>query len=176
VASLFQGIPFPKAYQTSRGWKGCIALFAKGLALLEPGVEWGRLQFLPEIGIKAAMQPRLLVLDDEESIRQLLSRFFRHKGFEVLAIGTAKEAIEVVDREQFDLAIFDINLAGENGLELLRFFKTNFPQLPVIMLTGLPDGDELLDQAMFRGANGFMVKTDPLNNLFEVVRSYVRKP
>lgn len=122
------------------------------------------------------MQPRLLVLDDEETFRQVLSIFFERKGFEVVAAGTVREAIEAADREQLDLAIFDINLAGENGLELLRYFKTNFPQLPVIMLTGMPDAEELLEQATLRGANGFMRKTDPLENLFEVVKSYVGKP
>lgn len=120
------------------------------------------------------MQPRLLLLDDEETIRQILSDFFEKKGFEVAALSTAKQAIELVDREKFDLAIFDINLAGENGLELLRYFKTNCPQLPVIMLTGMSDSEELIDQALFRGANGFMRKGEPLENLLEVVQSYVR--
>lgn len=122
------------------------------------------------------MRPRLLVLDDEETILQVLSVFFNGKGFEVVALGTSREAIAAVDQQHFDLAIFDINLAGESGLELLRYFKTNFPQLPVIMLTGMPDADELLERAMFRGANGFMRKTDPLENLFEMVKSYVPKP
>lgn len=120
------------------------------------------------------MRPRILVLDDEESIRQLLSVYFEEKGFEVAAVSTAKEAMESADRGRFDVAIFDVNLAGENGLELLRYFKTNFPNLPVIILTGLPDVDDLRDQAMFREANGFMRKTEPLDNLFEVVKSYVR--
>ena len=84
------------------------------------------------------MQPRLLILDDEESIRQLLSTFFDKQGYVVVALSTAGEAIEVADREQFDLAILDINLAGENGLELLRFFKSNFPKLPVIVSSGRP--------------------------------------
>jgi CheY-like chemotaxis protein len=122
------------------------------------------------------MQPRLLVLDDEETIGQVLSAFFEGKGFEVVVVSTSKDAMEAVDHEQFDLAIFDINLVGENGLELLRFFKTNFPALPVIMLTGMPGSEDLIEQALFRGANGFMRKTDPLENLFEMVQSYVRKP
>ncbi len=120
------------------------------------------------------MRPRILLLDDEETIRQVLSFFFERNGFEVAALSTAQQAIELVDREQFDLAIFDVNLAGENGLELLRYFKTNSPQLPVIMLTGMSDSEELIDQAMFRGANGFMRKAEPLENLLQVVQSYVR--
>jgi DNA-binding response OmpR family regulator len=122
------------------------------------------------------MQPRLLVLDDEETIGQVISLFFEGKGFEVVAVKTSKDAMEAVDHERFDLAIFDVNLAGENGLELVRFFKTNFPQLPIIILTGMPGSEELVEQALLRGANGFMRKTDPLENLFDMVRSYVRKP
>ncbi len=122
------------------------------------------------------MQPRLLVLDDEESIREVLSLFFKKKGFEVVVTKTSREAIESAEREGFDLVILDVNLQGENGFELLRYFKTNYPQLPVIIYTGLPDGDELVEQAMFRGASGFMRKTEPLDDLFDVVKSYVRKP
>lgn len=122
------------------------------------------------------MQPRLLVLDDEDMIGEVLSLFFEGKGFEVIVVRTSKDAMEAVDHEEFDLAFFDVNLAGENGLELLRFFKTNFPRLPVIMLTGMPGSEEIVEQALFRGANGFMRKTDPLESLYEVVQSYVRKP
>src|SRR5215469_11231204 len=108
------------------------------------------------------MQPRLLVLDDDETIGQVLSEYLQGKGFEVVAVSASKDAMEAVDHERFDLAIFDVNLAEENGLELLRFFKTNFPQLPVIMLTGMPGSEELVEQALLRGANGFIRKNDPL--------------
>src|ERR1041385_7534314 len=111
------------------------------------------------------MQPRLLVLDDEETVRQALANFFENKGYGVATATTSGEAIELADRQQFDLAIFDINLAGENGLELLRYFKANFPTLPVLMLTGMAGGDDLVEQAMFRGASGFMQKTEPLEDL-----------
>ena len=122
------------------------------------------------------MQPRLLVLDDDETIGQVLSTFLEGKGFEVIVVSASKDAMEAVDHEKFDLAIFDVDIAGENGLELLRFFKTNFPQLPVIMLTGMAGSEELIEQARLRGANGFMRKNDPLENLYEMVQSYVRKP
>jgi CheY-like chemotaxis protein len=108
------------------------------------------------------MLPRLLVLDDEETVRLALANFFEGKGYCVTAATNSREAIELADRKQFDLAIIDINLAGENGLELLRYFKANFPTLPVLMLTGMADSDDLIEQAMFRGASGFMRKTEPL--------------
>ena len=121
------------------------------------------------------MRPRLLVLDDEESIRQALSIFFGRKGYDVVASGAAADAMALADREQFDLGIFDINLDGESGMELLVFFKSNFPNLPIIIYTGLEDED-WQEKAMFRGANGFVLKTEPLDDLFEAVKSYVGKP
>jgi DNA-binding NtrC family response regulator len=121
------------------------------------------------------MRPRLLVLDDEETICRILSIFFENKGYDVTTTGVAADAMVLADREPFDLGIFDINLAGESGLELLLYFKSNFPSLPIIIYTGLTD-DDVLEKAMFRGANGFLRKTDPLENLFEAVKSYVGKP
>lgn len=121
------------------------------------------------------MRPRLLVLDDEETTCRILSVFFEKKGFDVTTTGTSSDAIQLADCEAFDLGIFDLNLGGESGLELLLYFKSNFPNLPIIIYTGVTDEDAL-EQAMFRGANGFLRKTDPLDNLFEAVKSYVGKP
>ena len=121
------------------------------------------------------MRPRLLVLDDEETICRILSAYFEQKGFDVTTTGAPADAIQLADHEAFDLGIFDLNLGGESGLELLRYFKSNFPNLPIIIYTGMA-GEEPVDQAMFRGANGFLRKTEPLDNLLEAVESYLGKP
>ncbi|HWC61838.1 MAG TPA: response regulator, partial [Verrucomicrobiae bacterium] len=120
----------------------------------------------------SGMRPRLLVLDDEESICRILSIFFERKGYEVITTSTAGDAMQLADREFFDVGIFDINLAGGSGLELLGYFKSNFPKLPIIVYTGVTDEDAV-ERAMFRGANGFLRKTEPLEDLFEAVKSYV---
>ena len=120
------------------------------------------------------MRPRLLVVDDEESICRILSIFFEKKGYEVIITRSAAEAMGLADRESFDVGVFDINLEGESGLELLSYFKTNFPNLPVIIYTGITDEDAV-EMAMFRGASGFLRKTEPMENLFEAVKSYVAK-
>ena len=118
------------------------------------------------------MRPRLLVLDDEEDICRLLSVFFERKGCDVTTTPAAAEAMQLADREAFDVGIFDLNIAGESGLELLRYFKSNFPTLPVIIYSGLED-ENSVEMAMFRGANGFVRKSEPIEYLFEVVKSYV---
>jgi DNA-binding response OmpR family regulator len=119
------------------------------------------------------MKPHIFFADDEAPMRELLSEFFRQKGYDVTTAATGQAAMRTADEGRFDLAILDINLAGENGLELLGYFRTNFPKLPVVMFTGLPGGDELLDQAMARGASGFMRKTDSLDDLLAAVQVYL---
>jgi DNA-binding NtrC family response regulator len=119
------------------------------------------------------MKPRILFVDDETSMLEILSLFFRDKGYEVVTAETGLEAMRLADEGRFDLAVFDINMAGENGLQLLSYFKSSFPGLPVVLFTGLPENEELLDQAVARGASGFMRKTDSLEDLCAAVRSYL---
>jgi len=102
---------------------------------------------------------------------RLLSAFFEEKGYDVTATSEAAKAMQLADGEAFDVCIFDLNLAGESGLELLRFFKSNFPDLPIIIYTGVED-EAATEKAMFRGASGYLRKGEPLENLFEAVRSY----
>jgi CheY-like chemotaxis protein len=118
------------------------------------------------------MNPRILFVDDEAAILDMLSAFFSDKGIEVTTARSAQEAMALADEGQFDLTILDINLAGENGLELLGYFRTNFPKVPVVMFTGMPE-DDLLDQALARGASGFMRKTDSLNDLLAALQVYL---
>ena len=122
------------------------------------------------------MQPHILFVDDEAPIRELVGVFFRKKGYEVTTATNGEQAMQLADRESYDVAILDIDLAGENGLELLAYFRTNFPKLPVIMFTGLSGEEDLLQQALARGAHGFMRKTDSLENLLSAVQPYAPKP
>ncbi|HWX18446.1 MAG TPA: response regulator [Candidatus Binatia bacterium] len=114
------------------------------------------------------MKSHILFVDDEAPIRELLSLFFRKKGLQVTTATTAQEAKDCAARGGFHLAILDLNLAGENGMELLADFKTRLPQMPVIIFTGLA-GEDLVEQARARGADGFMRKTESLGTLYEEV-------
>jgi len=118
----------------------------------------------------------ILFVDDEAPIREMLSLFFKKKGFSVTSVVTGVEAMELVDQVPFDLAVLDVNLAGENGLELLGFFKSNYPKLPVIMFTGLSSDPQILEEANARGANGFMSKNESLETLYNEVLRHLPKP
>ena len=115
------------------------------------------------------MNPRILFVDDETSVRETLSLYFRKKGYDVSSVATGGEAIEAADNERFNAAILDLNLGPENGLELLGFLKSNYPEVPVIVFTGMPD---LRQQAIAGGADAFMSKSDSIEKLFDEVARY----
>ena|SRR5438552_6735994 len=117
--------------------------------------------------------PHILFVDDEAPIREMLSLYFRKKGYSVTAAITGQQAMELADKVPFNLAILDVNLAGESGLDLLGFFKANYPALPVIVFTGMGADPELLARATTGGADGFMSKTEPLNKLFVEVNRHL---
>jgi len=134
------------------------------------------LLFFGNLSTKWPVNAHILFVDDEAPIREMLSLYFRKKGLQVTTAVTASEATKLAGEIPFSLAILDVELAGENGLDLLSSFKRSYPNLPVIIFTGL-DGDEgLMEEARARGANGFMRKTEPLGHLFAEVQRHLPKP
>jgi two-component system OmpR family response regulator len=110
-------------------------------------------------------------VDDEAPIRELLSLYFRRNGFDVTTATNRAEGMAAAE-QKYDLVILDVDLAGENGLELLTLFKAKRPKLPVIIFTILTD-KEIFEQAMANGADGLMRKTDSLSELLAEVRRHL---
>ena len=115
-----------------------------------------------------------MFVDDEAPIRELLSLFFKKKGMSVTTAQTSQEAREIAAKNVFDLAILDVNLAGEDGLALLNFFKAKHPQVPVVVFTGMAGDPDLFNRAMAGGAAGFMSKTEPLDRLLAEVQRHLQ--
>jgi two-component system nitrogen regulation response regulator NtrX len=78
----------------------------------------------------------ILIVDDEEEIRRSLKGLLEDEGFAVLTEPSAEDGIRALKESQVDLALFDIFLPNMTGLELLKKIKPDFPELPVIMMTG----------------------------------------
>lgn len=122
------------------------------------------------------MSQRILFVDDEIPIREMLSLYFRRKGFAVSSAGNHAEAVQLTETTPCDVVILDINLAGENGMELLDLFKRRYPQTPIIMFTGLADNPDLIKESMARGASAFIIKTQPLDKLHDEVLRVLQPP
>jgi|SRR5882724_3825782 len=137
---------------------------------------WLCLPLQGKSGRKSCVTPNILFVDDEAPIREMLSLYFRKKGYSVTTATCGREAKELADQGPFNLAILDMNLAGESGLDLLGFFKSNYPSLPVVVFTGMAADQGLLEKALAGGASGFMSKTEPLDKLFAEVNRHMAKP
>jgi putative two-component system response regulator len=112
--------------------------------------------------------PRLLVVDDEESIRVALARFLRSRGYEVTAVSSAVDALAALDRDRCDLAICDVRMPSMTGMELLPALLEKDAELAVVMLTAVNDASTATE-AIARGASDYLVKPIELADLHAAV-------
>lgn len=99
----------------------------------------------------------ILVVDDEENIRNVLESVFISKGYGVVKAANGFEAIKAVEGGGVDLAIIDIKMPGMDGMELLSRIKDHSAQFPVIVMTGFADV-ETTTKALKAGAADFLAK------------------
>ena len=115
---------------------------------------------------------RLLVVDDNEMNRDLMSLQLRKQGYQVSVAASGYEALELLDSQEkqpFDLILLDIMMPGMNGLDMLLEVrkKHSMLNLPIIMVTA-DDLEESIIEALQRGANDYLVK--PLNLQVAIAR------
>jgi len=122
-------------------------------------------------------RPTILVVDDEPAIRELLEDMLKWERFRILLATSADEAIQLVEENRVDLVVSDVAMPGKSGHELLTFLKKNYPNLPVIMITGCGD-KETLRKLMVIGADGFFTKPFHSNELIATMHRVIamRRP
>lgn len=103
------------------------------------------------------MADRILIVDDEESIRFTFSEFLRQAGYQVDAAESATEALELLEATCYDLLFLDILLGRETGMDVLEASKQLNPSCPVIMVTGSPE-IHTAAQSVRLGAYDYLVK------------------
>lgn len=111
---------------------------------------------------------RILLVDDEPVIHELVGRFLRHYEFEVLDADHGIAALEILQERSVDLVVADIRMPRMDGLLLLEKVRESWPDLPVIMVSGHGD-DETEARAFELGANAFMPKPLRLAKLVETI-------
>ena len=116
------------------------------------------------------MSEHILVVDDEAQIRELLAVYLARQGYRVCTAATSTETIRLVNEADIDLVVLDIGLAEEDGLKLLTVLKTEHPELRVVMLTGMGFVEEFLQEANQKGADGYVSKVLPLEELLLAIQ------
>ncbi|MBW2690451.1 MAG: sigma-54-dependent Fis family transcriptional regulator [Deltaproteobacteria bacterium] len=100
---------------------------------------------------------RILIVDDEDGMRRLLSRVLTREGYETVAVGSGAEALRLVANERFDLVVTDIKMPEMDGLELLAELKEYEPSLLVIVITAYGTIENAV-QALRSGAYDYIAK------------------
>lgn len=99
----------------------------------------------------------ILVVDDEEMLRELLAKILVKEGYEIDTACDGENAQEKLRQKKYDLMISDIKMPRMNGFELLKIAKNEFPELGVIMMTGYGDSYTVKD-ALLLGADEYITK------------------
>lgn len=106
----------------------------------------------------------LLLVEDEDDFRETTARWMSRKGHNVAEAPNAQEALALLDRQQFDVAVVDMNMPGISGVELLQRMKSDNIETEVIILTGQGTIESAV-QAMKMGACDYLTKPFPLGDL-----------
>ncbi|HEX76757.1 MAG TPA: response regulator [Dehalococcoidia bacterium] len=106
---------------------------------------------------KSTSKKRILVIDDEENIRQLFKETLEGSGYHVTTAQSGTEALELLNGWNFDLIFVDLKMPGMNGAETFRQIRQIDSSMPVVIITGYPISD-LMKQALEQGPFGIMRK------------------
>jgi two-component system response regulator PilR (NtrC family) len=103
------------------------------------------------------VKPRILVVDDEESIREFLDIMLRKEGYEVTCVEDGQKAIDTLKKKSFDLLISDLQMPHVTGIELLKHCREAYPDLLFMMITAFGTAESAVE-AMKMGAYDYITK------------------
>jgi two-component system response regulator ResD len=117
--------------------------------------------------------PRVLVVDDESVVRDVIVRYLRHEGFETLEAADGATARHLIETQSPDLVVLDIMIPEPNGLELCRLIRSN-GDLPVVLLTARGEESDRIT-GLELGADDYVVKPFSPRELVIRVKSILRR-
>ncbi len=121
------------------------------------------------------MEEKILIVDDDEDIRQLLERILRKSGFEVLSASSALDALVMLQDNPVSLLITDIRMPGMDGLDLIKQAQEINSDVPIVVITGYGDFNTAV-KALERGAFYFINKPFNMKTILDVVLKGIRLP
>jgi DNA-binding NtrC family response regulator len=116
----------------------------------------------------ATKRSTILVVDDEDALRTVLSGELANEGYDVKAAADGDEAIGEVEKTPFDLVLLDIKMPRMNGFEVLKFIKEKHAKTKVVMLTGFADLKNAIESKKL-GADDFVSKPYDLVDLLTTI-------
>jgi len=122
--------------------------------------------------------PRLLVVDDEESICFSMSEYFSLQGYKVDTAREVEEAERLIEATDYKVVIQDLRLGATrnpDGLDIIRMIREQYPRTRIVVLTAYGSA-EVEDEARRCGADAFLRKPKPLSQVAQVVQGLIESP
>lgn len=117
---------------------------------------------------------RILVVDDDESVRKVLSLILEEEGYVVDTAENGKEAIEKSESKFYNLALIDIRLPDMEGTKLLTAMKETTPKMAKIIITGYPTLKNAIE-TVNKGADAYILKPFNMDNVLETIKEQLKK-
>jgi two-component system response regulator AtoC len=111
---------------------------------------------------------KILIVDDEADLREILVEHFKFSGFEVAEASEIKTAFSLFQEDKFDVVLTDMRMPGGTGIELIEKIRLINKKIPLLIITGFADINE--NEAILLGATKMMSKPFDLGELLEVVK------
>lgn len=113
---------------------------------------------------------RILVVDDQDMLREMLRDFLRGEGFEIFEASNGKECVELTKERLFDAIFMDVRMPEMDGLEALKELREKGIKSPVFLMSGFGDVNSV-EEAQKRGAQNFLPKPFTLDKALEMLNS-----
>ncbi len=117
---------------------------------------------------------RILIVDDEPTVRSMLTRLLRRHGYDCEVAANGQEARELLAGSSFELTLCDLNMPGETGLELIEHIAAEHPHAATIMVTGADDSS-IAEKALELGTYGYVIKPFYNNELLINIANALRR-
>lgn len=120
------------------------------------------------------MSSHILIVEDDDSLREILAFNIELFGYEVSAAKNAQEASRMIETTNFNLLLLDVMLPGGCGLQLCRLARNKYPQTNILMLTSLDDEQDKI-QGLEMGADDYLTKPFSLRELQARIKARLRR-
>jgi len=119
-------------------------------------------------------QERVLVVDDEETVRDLLQRVMKEAGYDVVTAANGRDALDKLSQLNAGVVLLDMRMPGMSGMEVLQEITTNWPETCVVMVTAVADTQTAID-AMKLGAYDYIIKPFNRDEVVQKVQEAIEK-
>ena len=116
---------------------------------------------------------RVLLVDDEKGFANILTKRLNKRNMDVTPVYTGIEAVQIIRKQDFDVAVLDLKMEDMDGIEVLKIFKKAYPEMAVIMLTG-HGSEQAAKEGMEFGAFDYLTKPCELEDMAKKIMQAAR--